>query len=192
MGEAKSQTTKELTPVIDADTAKAAADGGLSVMALRAIFAATGAPCPIDYGPTVGSLAQVGIHFGVSERTVANWKARGMPGEPGHYNLPRIQQWRRQQNDPEPWHFTGNPKLTPRQASGDLVRGLLRSLRVHLKESAHHALSDFLTALDGDGFDEVRELVEFAFQTTMIRHFEQYSLTDEEIERFLEECWEFV
>ena len=44
----------------------------------------------------VSSLAEVGRHFGVSERTAAGWRAKGMPGEPGAYDIDRIEQWRDQ------------------------------------------------------------------------------------------------
>ena len=45
----------------------------------------------------VGSHGDVANHFGVSERTVMYWKNKGMPGEPGYFNLDAIKLWREEQ-----------------------------------------------------------------------------------------------
>ncbi|HEY1064751.1 MAG TPA: hypothetical protein VGE52_01515 [Pirellulales bacterium] len=42
----------------------------------------------------VHSLAAVGVEFDVSERTVASWKAKGMPHEGSVYDLDEIAEWR--------------------------------------------------------------------------------------------------
>jgi len=42
----------------------------------------------------VRTLSRVAAHFGVAERTAANWRARGMPGKPGAYDLAAIAAWR--------------------------------------------------------------------------------------------------
>lgn len=43
---------------------------------------------------TVRTQAEIANHFGVADRTVAYWRGRGMPGEPGDYDLDEIAAWR--------------------------------------------------------------------------------------------------
>jgi len=43
---------------------------------------------------TVRTQAEIANHFGVADRTVAYWRGRGMPGEPGDYDLDEIEAWR--------------------------------------------------------------------------------------------------
>ena len=65
------------------DEATEAAEQGLSVPAWRVSLAAMGVGNgSIDYGPTVESLAAVGVAFGVSERWVANWRCGECPVSP--------------------------------------------------------------------------------------------------------------
>jgi len=45
----------------------------------------------------VGAAGDVANHFGVSERTVQYWRNKGMPGEPGYFNLDAIALWRTEQ-----------------------------------------------------------------------------------------------
>lgn len=55
---------------------------------------------PIVY--TRATLAEVAEQFEVSLATVNYWRASGMPGEPGNWHLPTIQEWltaRRQSKD---------------------------------------------------------------------------------------------
>lgn len=51
---------------------------------------------------TASSLAEVARHFDVSERTVAGWRARGMPGRPRCYPLAEIAEWRGRELRPPP------------------------------------------------------------------------------------------
>ena len=39
-------------------------------------------------------MRKVAAFFGVSETTIKDWRARGMPGEPKRYNLSEITKWR--------------------------------------------------------------------------------------------------
>lgn len=47
-------------------------------------------------GKMVRTAAHVASALGVHERTVQQWRAGGMPGKPGCYDLPRIFAWVRQ------------------------------------------------------------------------------------------------
>lgn len=68
---------------------------------VRAWLLAHGFAEPNEEAPTGGSsssavtLADVAAHFGVSERTIGYWRRRGMPGDPGHFDLDLIESWKR-------------------------------------------------------------------------------------------------
>ena len=154
-------------------------------------------PAHIDFpedldGDTVGSLAEVGKFFGVSERSAASWRAKGMPGQPGNYPLTKILNWRRQQPDGEVW-FTGNPKLIPRPATGDLCRAIYKVFRSEIPQAAARAREDFLRVVFTDDVPaEDREVIEFGFDCAMQKHFADLRLSNEEIEQRLIETWFLV
>jgi excisionase family DNA binding protein len=63
----------------------------------------------------VGSYGDVANHFGVSERTVQYWKNKGMPGEPGYFNLDAVKLWREEQGQ------TSGTSTTTSQARERLI-----------------------------------------------------------------------
>ena len=143
-------------------------------------------------GDSVDSLAEVAKFFSVSERTAASWRAKGMPGQPGNYPLTKILNWRRQQPDGEAW-FTGNPKLKPRPATGDLCRAIYKVFRSEIPQAAARAKEEFICAVFTDDLPEDdRKAIEFGFDCATEKHFSAMCLTDEEIERRLAESWHIV
>lgn len=53
---------------------------------------------PSIIGPHVGSLAEVGRHFGVSERTAASWISAGATEKTERgYSIPHLDYWRKEQ-----------------------------------------------------------------------------------------------
>jgi hypothetical protein len=83
------------------------------------VLAAFGVPgTPPLYGEIVETLADVAKAYGVSERTVAGWRARGMPGESGCFSLNHIERWRKAELQDAPRRFP------ERAISDDLVRAV--------------------------------------------------------------------
>lgn len=177
-----------------AEEKKAAEEAGQSVRAQRLWQAAMGVGNgSIDYGPTVKSLVEVAEHFGVSERWVNNWRARGMPGETGAYNLAAIRLWLRMQRDGQDQRLeTGNPDLLPRDATGDLVRAMYRVLRFHLPRAILLAMSDVRRVSIAGATDAARATSERAYLLALSSRLDEFILTDEEIEAILKECWPLV
>lgn len=83
------------------------------------LLAAFGVPgTPPLYGEILSTLAEVGTAYGVSERTVASWRARGMPGESGCFSLNHVERWRNRELKDAPRRFP------ERAVSNDMVRAV--------------------------------------------------------------------
>lgn len=81
------------------------------------ILQAFGVPgTPPLYGEIVETLAEVATAYGISERTVASWRARGMPGESGCFSLNHIERWRNSELKDAPRRFP------ERAVSNDMLR----------------------------------------------------------------------
>ena len=165
----------------------AAATLGISVLSLRLMLAAG---CPYGdfekYQTVVHSLAAVGEAFGVSERTAATWRKKGMPDSPeSGYPLVTIAQWRRKVG-------LDNEDLLPdRGATGDLARARIPYYRYQMLEAGRRAaldIMDFYRQMDRNDED----LVKFAYAASLAKHFEDLRLSDEDIESTLKECWKLV
>lgn len=166
---------------------EAAEQIGVSVRSLRLMAACGMAGAPRDYSPTFPTVAELARWFGVSERTAHTWKAAGMPMNPdGTYSQQAVLDWRRNRPNPEPWHATGNRELSPRPATGDLVRAIYRTQRVHLGEAIMNAIDD---ALPSNGKNSKRREELF---NILGNHLAECVPTDEEVEQTLIECWNFI
>lgn len=125
-GRAQAESEAELDETTNA--AKRAADAiGIHEFSLD-VLAAFGVPgTPPIYGQIVETLAEVAKVYGVSERTVASWRSRGMPGESGCFSINHIERWRRVE-------LQDAPRLRPEQAiSSDLVRAVFDYLEGEAK-----------------------------------------------------------
>lgn len=116
--------------VSESDVAEAL---GISRLAVRVLNAA-GAPGGQDYGPVLHTAQECAAWFQVSTTTLQNWKGKGCPMAEGYYPIAKMLAWRRRQADPDerPWWATGNRRLKPIPASGDMARAILRVLRADL------------------------------------------------------------
>lgn len=110
---------------------------------LLTAFGVPGTP-PI-YGDVVATLAEVATAYGVSERTVASWRARGMPGESGCFSLNHIERWRNRE-------LTDAPRRFPERAvSNDMVRAVFDYIE---SEARYWALSVLEGAKEGGVISE--------------------------------------
>lgn len=114
-GKAHAESEAELDKTTSA-TKRAADEIGIQEFSLD-VLTAFGVPgTPPIYGQIVETLAEVAKVYGVSERTVASWRSRGMPGESGCFSINHIERWRRVE-------LQDAPRLRREQAiSSDLVR----------------------------------------------------------------------
>ena len=164
----------------DAEETRVAGELGISPITLR-LWQALG--CPVGhwlaYQTRVNSLSDVGTAFGVSERTAATWRSKGMPGsrEDG-YPIQAIRDWR-----------AGNNKRESENHVARFVDAIFRFFRTEIIESGVAAHEDIASCLDGR--DDAEELSEL-FAAAMIRRFERLRLTDEDIARVMQDCREFI
>lgn len=154
---------------------------GVSVNVLR-LWAACGmAGAPWDYSPRFKTVAELARWFGISERTAHSWKVAGMPVESdGTYSQLAVLNWRRQRPKPEPWHATGNRALSPKPATGDLVRAIYRTQRTHLLEAMIAIAVEMFPKED----KHQAKLIEL-----LAKHLRQFMLDDADIEQLLIEAW---
>ena len=102
---------------------------GVSVLALK-ILCGMGCPGPYDYSPVATSEEEAGQLLGVSGRTIAVWKKRGMPWSEGRYVIDDIENWRLSQD----WE---GDQAKRRDWSALLVQGFFRVIRTELCQALH-------------------------------------------------------
>ena len=152
---------------------------GISIHSLR-LHSAAGVLGPSPYQQFAQSLAEVGQFFGVSERTVGTWRAKGMPGEPGCYPLATIGYWRAKNLE------SRNTAQSPR--SGLLARAIYRLLSIELGRKSHAAASEAVERVFPELSDEEKEKVRYEFLGSLHGHFQEFMPDEKEIDRILAEC----
>jgi len=95
-------------------------------------------------------IADVAKHFGVAVRTVSNWRASGMPGELGRFDLAEIAAWRAAQGGGRQGQMKPRDRLNEADAQlkelklarerGELVpaEAVVRLFRRHIGEANVH------------------------------------------------------
>ncbi len=139
-----------------------------------------------EYLEPLATAAEVAIAFGVSERTIASWIARGCPGSRGAYYVQQILVWRASQPEPEPWHSTGNRNLATHPCSGTFARSILRVLRVDLTAATRSIRKAVSKAVDGDAA-KIKAVMD-----VVTEGLGDFILSEDDTERFVEKNWPFM
>jgi hypothetical protein len=107
------------------------------------VICASGASCyPWVYPPFCQTADEVAAHFGVSRRTIQEWKARKTPWKPDqYYSIPQIEYWRRLEFD-EP--------MGPAYFAVAIVKAVRGELCALLKEPGPLDPAKILAALPTD------------------------------------------
>jgi len=124
-------------------------------------------------------IADVASHFGVAVRTVGNWRASGMPGDPGRFDLAEIAAWRAAQGGGRQGQSkprdrlneadarlkelklaTALGELVPVDAVGRLFRRHIGEARVHLGQLPEEIVGVFGQSLPQDQLANLRQAVQ--------------------------------
>ena len=172
------------------DIAGVAAGLGVHLLAAKIIVAA-GAPSEDSpyLDEPLETAADAGVFFGVSERTIHSWLARGMPGDRGAYFKSRMLGWRKRQPEAEPWHTVSDrsiPAENFHMATGDALRALVRVIRTDL----FFAFCDFVEeATSVLGRDKKKlALIQSAFMDAV----KPLIANDEEADQIARDVWNLI
>lgn len=176
---------------ISSDESAAAAQLGVSVRSARVLAAGAGTRWDWrDYGgPYVDSYVKLAQEFALSERTIARWKASGMPIETdGRYNVSSIREWARRKG----LIPSTSADLPTQTARGDLARAIFKMLRVDLRHAVIESLEEVKGLVIGGVDAGHLALVVHACRCSLAKQLQPFCLADHEIEEVVQECWAAV